>query len=89
MTTYDNTLAALVAERNSMVNRIPAMNLEASEEGHVFDHEPGMTDYHHDYVRVPDVPAHYHTHYAEPRKETIPVYNFNLKEVDEKSNYAP
>ena len=29
-----------------------------SEEGHVFDHEPGMTDYHRDSHRYPEYEAH-------------------------------
>ena len=36
-----------------------------SEEGHVFDHEPGMVDYHHD--RHPSEFEHHQEYYAEAR----------------------
>ena len=48
-THHDRTLAELVHERNIMANN-PAMNLaESHEEGHVFDHEPGMADFQHEH----------------------------------------
>ena len=49
MTHHDHSLAELVNERHEMVNRAPnGQMLNMADEGHVFDHEPGMTDYHHD-----------------------------------------
>ncbi len=47
VTHHDRTLAELVAERNGVIDQTSQL-LNLSEEGHVFDHEPGYTDYHHD-----------------------------------------
>ena len=63
LTHHDRTLAQLVHERNAYLTENTAldgnmmMNL-SEEEGHVFDHEPGMTDYHHGIERLPEDVAH-------------------------------
>ena len=68
-THHDRTLAELVHERNIMANN-PAMNLaESHEEGHMFDHEPGMPDYHR-HTRSPEY-DHHEERYAEAG---FPVY---------------
>jgi len=46
-THHDRTLAELVNERNNMIHSTVPTNHMAAE-GHVFDHEPGYADYHHD-----------------------------------------
>ena len=76
-THHDRTLAELVAERNAMASN-SAMNLASTatsangnlEEGHVFDHEPGMADYHHDHRASPEY-THHQEYYAEA---SYPVY---------------
>ena len=48
-TYHDRALSDLIHARSRMHEVMPALNLEANpEEGHVFDHEPGYADYHHD-----------------------------------------
>ena len=78
-THHDRTLAELVAERNAFSSSNPAMNLASTatsanssnlEEGHVFDHEPGMADYHHDHRKSPEY-SHHEEYYAEA---SYPVY---------------
>ena len=59
MTHHGRSLAELVNERNGLVDQTQTgemMNL--SEEGHVFDHEPGMVDYHHDKYVNPEFEHH-------------------------------
>lgn len=69
-THHDRALADLVHERNNLVG-YPGMYLAAStEEGHVFDHEPGMADYHHDHRQEPEFRRH-DEYFAE---STYPVY---------------
>ena len=75
-THHDRTLAELVHERNAMANNPTIdghmMNLAErhSEEGHVFDHEPGMVDYHHDHREDPEY-GHHQEYYAEA---SFPVF---------------
>ena len=67
-TTHDRTLAELVQQRTNYIdyrNDSPLkdhlMNLSESlseEEGHVFDHEPGMSSYHHDRMVNPEHTPH-------------------------------
>ena len=43
------------------------MNLsQGEEEGHVFDHEPGMADYHHGYEHVPENIPHHEYYVGSP-----------------------
>ena len=88
------TLAELVAERNALANSNPAMmNLASTttaaaannvEEGHVFDHEPGMADYHHDHRDSPEY-THHDEYYAQA---SYPVYHQQNLEY-RGDHYAP
>ena len=69
-TQHDRTLAELVRERSNYVDHTNDSPLAAhimnlsEEEGHVFDHEPGMSDYHHDHLHNPEHTRH-QEYYAE------------------------
>ena len=67
-THHDRSLAELVRERHNAMaaptKQGSMMNL--SEEGHVFDHEPGMADYHHDHLHHPEEMEHIE-YYAEAK----------------------
>ena len=59
-THHDRTLADLVSERNNLANQVSEDQLLSlkSEEGHVFDHEPGYSDYHFDHHRQHEYDRH-------------------------------
>ena len=67
-TTHDRTLAELVQQRTNYIDytndsplKAYMMNLSenlSEEEGHVFDHEPGMSSYHHDRMVNPEHTPH-------------------------------
>ena len=93
-THHDRSLADLIAERNSLLSSPPTkqgqmINL-SEEEGHVFDHEPGMQDWHHDKYSHPEETAfHHQEYYAEAR---YPVFLDHQEEHDPyyyRDEYAP
>lgn len=53
VTPHGHSLAELVAQRNALQTdtTINGQMLNLSEEGHMFDHEPGHSDYHFDHHR--------------------------------------
>ena len=86
-THHDRTVAQFVHERNSYLDPATAvrgqmMSLAASEEeGHVFDHEPGMSDYHHGHEHSDE--WHRHSEYYE--KVPYPVFLDHVPEKTENS----
>ena len=95
-TQHDRTLAELIQERNNYVdhtNRSPLaahmMNL-SEEEGHVFDHEPGMSDYHHEHMHEHDEHTRHQEYYAGAHSpvnlEHDPSYSNHVERNDAEAN---
>ena len=77
-TTHDLTLAELVQQRNNYIdytkNDSALLNLSeklSEEEGHVFDHEPGMSSYHHDRMVNPEHTPHLEYYAGAQRPVTL------------------
>lgn len=85
-TNHDLALSELLRQRNVLINDTDRGSMRAlSEEGHVFDHEPGMPDYHHDHPQfelhedLEDSEAHYYADH-EARYPVFLEHNFGSYE---------
>lgn len=71
-TSHDRVLAQLLQERNNLATGVPTNGVQgdlmalAQEEGHVFDHEPGMPRYSHGHEARAEFTPHAET-YAEAK----------------------
>jgi len=79
-THHDLALADLVRERQTMFDdHLRGSRKLLSEEGHVFDHEPGIPDYNRDHPQFEDSEAHYYAEH-EARYPVFLEHNFGSYE---------